>query len=89
MYVYPLQPTSTTSSTTATTTTTTTSTTTITTTTITTTAAAITTIICNGLPCNSPEFDFRWERCKNRASRSSQGTVNGVLSLNDLAVDGT
>ena len=26
--------------------------------------------------------------CKYRASRPSQGTVNGVPSLNDLAVDG-
>ena len=24
-----------------------------------------------------PGFDSRWERCKNRASRPSQGTVNG------------
>ena len=28
-------------------------------------------------------------RCIYRASRPSQGTVNGVPSLNDLAVDGT
>ena len=34
-------------------------------------------------------FDSRWERGKNWASRPSQWTVNGVPSLNDLAVDGT
>ena len=28
-----------------------------------------------------PGFDSRWERCKNRASRPSQGTVNwGAVS---------
>ena len=26
---------------------------------------------------DGPRFDSRWERCKNRASRPSQGTVNG------------
>ena len=31
----------------------------------------------NGLPRNDPGFDSRWGRCKNRASRPSQGTVNG------------
>ena len=31
---------------------------------------------CNGLPCDGPGFDARWGRCKNRASRPSQGTVN-------------
>ena len=38
---------------------------------------------------NGPGFDSRSERCIYRASRPSQGTVNGVPSLNDLAVDGT
>ena len=33
--------------------------------------------LCNGLPRNGPGFDSRWERCKNRASRPSQGQVNG------------
>ena len=33
--------------------------------------------LCNGLPRDGPGFDFRWERCKNRASPPSQGTVNG------------
>ena len=33
------------------------------------------------LPRNGPGFDFRWKRCKNRASRPSQGTVNwGAVS---------
>ena len=43
----------------------------------------------NGLPRDGPGFDSQWELCENRASCPSQGTVNGVLSLNDLAVDGT
>ena len=30
---------------------------------------------------NDPVFNSRWERCKNRASHPSQGTVNeGVVS---------
>ena len=33
--------------------------------------------LCNGLPHDDPRFDSRWERCKNRASRPSQGTING------------
>ena len=33
--------------------------------------------LCNGLPSDSPGIDSRWERCKNRASCPSQGTVNG------------
>ena len=33
--------------------------------------------MCNGLPRNGPVFDSRWVRCKNQASRPSQGTVNG------------
>ena len=33
--------------------------------------------LCNGLPRSGPGFDSWWERCKNRASRPSQGTVNG------------
>ena len=28
-------------------------------------------------PCDGPGFDSRWERCIYRASRPSQGTVNG------------
>ena len=32
---------------------------------------------CNGLPCDNLGFDSQWEQCKNRASRPSQGTVNG------------
>ena len=44
---------------------------------------------CNGLPHYGPGFDSRWERCKEQDSRPSQGTINGVPSLNDLAVDGT
>ena len=32
---------------------------------------------CNGLPRDGPGFDSRWERCKNRAPRPPQGTVNG------------
>ena len=37
--------------------------------------------LCNGLPRDGLGFYFRWERCKNRASRPSQGTVNwGVVS---------
>ena len=31
--------------------------------------------LCNGLPHNDSWFDSRWEWCKNRASRPSQGTV--------------
>ena len=31
---------------------------------------------CNGLPRDGPGFDSRWEQCKNRASRPSQGAVN-------------
>ena len=31
----------------------------------------------NGLPCDGPGFDSRSERCIYRASRPSQGTVNG------------
>ena len=30
-----------------------------------------------GLPRDSQGFDSQWEWCKNRASRPSQGTVNG------------
>ena len=45
--------------------------------------------LCNGLSRNDPGLDSLWERCKNRASRPSQGTVNGAPSLNDLTVDGT
>ena len=33
--------------------------------------------LCKRLPRNDPGFDSRWGRCKNRASRPSQGTVNG------------
>ena len=33
--------------------------------------------LCIGLPHNDPGFDPRWGRCKNRATRPSQGTVNG------------
>ena len=33
--------------------------------------------LCNGLPCNDPGFDSRRGWFKNRASRTSQGTVNG------------
>ena len=40
------------------------------------------------MPRDGPGFDSRWERSIYRASRSSQGTVNGVPSLNDLAVEG-
>ena len=37
--------------------------------------------LCNGLPRDDPGFDSQWERCKNRASRPSQGTVNvGAVS---------
>ena len=32
---------------------------------------------CNGLPCDVPGFNSRSERCIYRASRPSQGTVNG------------
>ena len=39
--------------------------------------------IMDHLPCNDLGFGSRWGRCKNRASRPSQGTVN------NLAVDGT
>ena len=35
--------------------------------------------LCNGLPRNDPGFESRWGRCKNRASRPSQGTVNGSV----------
>ena len=42
-----------------------------------------------GLPRDGPGFDYRLGRCKDPAARPSQGTVNGVPSLNDLAVDGT
>ena len=37
----------------------------------------------NGLSRNGLVFDSRWEQCKNRASRPSQGTVNGgaVITL--------
>ena len=31
----------------------------------------------SGMPRDGPGFDSRWERCKNPASRPSQGTVNG------------
>ena len=41
--------------------------------------------LCNRLPRSDPGFESRW----GRASRPSQGTVNGALSLNDLVVDGT
>ena len=43
----------------------------------------------NELPRDGPGFDSRSRHCIYRASRPSQGTVNGVPSLNDLAVDGT
>ena len=33
--------------------------------------------LCNGLPRNDPGFNSRRGRCKNRASRPLQGTVNG------------
>ena len=45
--------------------------------------------LCNGLPRDGPGFNYRLGQYKNRASRLSQGTVNGVSSINDLAVDGT
>ena len=45
--------------------------------------------LCNGLSCSGPRFDSRWERCKSRASRPSQGTVNGVPSVYELAINGT
>ena len=45
--------------------------------------------LCNGLPHDGPGFNSRLKQCKNRASRPSQGTVNGGAVLNDLAVDGT
>ena len=32
---------------------------------------------CNGLPRDGPGFDSRWGRYIYRASRPSQGTVNG------------
>ena len=44
--------------------------------------------LCDGLPRNDPGLDSRRRRCKNRAPRPSQGTVNGAQSLNDHAVDG-
>ena len=31
----------------------------------------------NGLPHDGPGFDSRWDRCIYRASRPSQGTLNG------------
>ena len=42
-------------------------------------AAGVAQRLCNGLPRNDPGFDSRWGwgRSKNRASRPSQGTVNG------------
>ena len=43
----------------------------------------------NRLPRDGPGFDSRWERFIYRASHLSQGTVNGVPSLNDLAYEGT
>ena len=39
--------------------------------------AGVAPLLCNGLPPDGPGFDSRWERCKYRASRLSQGTVNG------------
>ena len=33
--------------------------------------------LCNGLPRDGPGLNSRLEWCKNRASRPSQGTVNG------------
>ena len=33
--------------------------------------------LCIGLPYDDPGFDYRWVRCNNRASRPSQGTMNG------------
>ena len=44
-----------------------------------------------GLPRDGPGFDSWWEQCIYRASRPSQGTVNGgaISKLNDLAVEGT
>ena len=33
--------------------------------------------LSNALPHNDPGFDSRWGRCKNQASRPSQGTVYG------------
>ena len=41
------------------------------------------------LPLNCPGFNSRWEQCKNRALHLLQGMVNGVPSLNDLAIIGT
>ena len=35
------------------------------------------TYMCNGLPCDGPGFNSRSERCIYRASRPSEGTVNG------------
>ena len=42
----------------------------------------------NGLPRDSPGFDSRWERYIYRASRPSQGTVNGgaVLWMTSLSM---
>ena len=37
---------------------------------------------CNGLPRDGPGFDSQWERCIYRASRTSQGTVNGSVVSN-------
>ena len=43
--------------------------------------AGVVQLLCNGLPRDGPGFDSRWEWCKNRASRPSQGTVNrGAVS---------
>ena len=39
--------------------------------------------------CDDPGFNTWWVRCINRASRPSQGTVNGGAVSNDLADDGT
>ena len=36
---------------------------------------------CNGLPRDGLGFDARWEMCKKRASRPSQGTVKGGAVL--------
>ena len=35
------------------------------------------TVAINGLPRDGPGFDSRWEWCIYRASRPSQGTING------------
>ena len=44
--------------------------------------------LCNGLPRDGQGFNSRWERCKNQASRLSQGTVNGGAISKSLTVDG-